>query len=267
MRLCTLGDLLLDVTVLLAGELNRGADTRAETRLGAGGQAANVAAWAASLGADVRFVGKRTTDEGSRIAAAELAGHGVEVAGPVAEGRTGVVLCLVGPDGDRTMASDRGVAPELRPDELERAWFSDRDYLHLSGYILLREPGASAAAEAVEAVRATGGRLSVDLASWAAIRDYGPKLLLALLRELEPDVVFATEREHEALGGDLSTTWVLKRGAGGFAVSGQEWPAVPAKAIDATGAGDALAAGFLVGGPKLAADAAARCVSKVGAMP
>ena len=47
MRLCTLGDLLLDVTVRLAGPLNPGADARAATRLGAGGQAANVAAWAA----------------------------------------------------------------------------------------------------------------------------------------------------------------------------------------------------------------------------
>jgi ribokinase len=263
MRLCTLGDLLLDVTVRLADELNPGADARAETRLGAGGQAANVAAWAASLGADVRFVGKRASDEAGRIAAAELAGHGVDVAGPVVEGRTGVVVALVSQDGDRTMVSDRGVAPELLAEELDAAWFQDCEHLHLSGYILLREPGASAAAAAVSAV----GRLSVDLASWASIRDYGPERLLALLRELEPDVVFATEREREILGGDLPATWVVKRGPGGFVVSGQEWPAVAAVAIDATGAGDALAAGFLVGGPELAAETAARCVAKVGAMP
>jgi sugar/nucleoside kinase (ribokinase family) len=37
--------------------------------------------------------------------------------------------------------------------------------------------------------------------------------------------------------------------------------------VDTTGAGDALAAGFLVGGPELALDAAARCVGQVGAMP
>lgn len=267
MRLCTLGDLLLDVTVRLAGELNPGADARAETRLGAGGQAANVAAWAGSLGADVRFVGKRAADEAGRIAAAELAGHGVDVAGPVVEGRTGVVVALVGPDGDRTMASDRGVAPELAAEELEPGWFEDREHLHLSGYILLREPGASAAAAAAAAVHAAGGRLSVDLASWAAIRDYGPDRLLALLRELEPDVVFATEREREILGGDLPATWVLKRGPGGFVVLGREWPAAATEAVDATGAGDALAAGYLVRGPELAAETAARCVAKVGAMP
>jgi sugar/nucleoside kinase (ribokinase family) len=37
--------------------------------------------------------------------------------------------------------------------------------------------------------------------------------------------------------------------------------------VDATGAGDALAAGFLVGGPELALRTAARCVAKLGAMP
>src|SRR5918999_4589658 len=267
MRLCALGDLLLDVTVRLGGLLHSGADTTAETRLGAGGQAANVAAWAASLGADARFVGKRADDEAGRIAAAELEAHGVEVVGPVGAGRTGVVLALVGPDGDRTMASDRGVAPELRPEELDTAWFEEREHLHLSGYILLREPGASAAVAAASAVRSSGGRLSVDLASWAAIHDYGPDRLLALLRSLAPNVVFATEPERATLGGELEATWVLKHGPEGFAVAGDAWPAAPAAAIDATGAGDALAAGFLIGGPELAAETAARCVGKIGAMP
>ena len=37
--------------------------------------------------------------------------------------------------------------------------------------------------------------------------------------------------------------------------------------VDPTGAGDALAAGFLVGGIELGLEAAGRCVSKAGAMP
>jgi sugar/nucleoside kinase (ribokinase family) len=44
-------------------------------------------------------------------------------------------------------------------------------------------------------------------------------------------------------------------------------PAVPVEVVDATGAGDALAAGFLVGGPQLGLEAAARCCAKLGAMP
>ena len=138
----TLGDLLLDVIVRLAGPLVPGADQVAETRVGAGGQAANVAAWAAELGAEARFVGKRGADAAGELAARELRGHGVEVAGP-AEGRNGVVVSFSSVE-DRTMASDRGAAPELTPDELDAAWF-DCDALHLSGYSLHREPMASAA--------------------------------------------------------------------------------------------------------------------------
>jgi ribokinase len=46
-----------------------------------------------------------------------------------------------------------------------------------------------------------------------------------------------------------------------------ELPARTGRVVDATGAGDALAAGFLVGGPELALEAAARCVAQLGAMP
>src|SRR5215207_3622292 len=120
MVVCTLGDLLLDVVVKLARPLAEGDDTRAETRVGGGGQAANVAAWAAALGADARFVGKRGADAAGEVVTRDLAGRGVEVVGPAA-GRNGVVVSIASA-GDRTMASDRGVAPELRADELEDAW-------------------------------------------------------------------------------------------------------------------------------------------------
>ncbi len=50
-------------------------------------------------------------------------------------------------------------------------------------------------------------------------------------------------------------------------MDGSDHPALEAEVVDTTGAGDALAAGFLVGGPELAAQAAARCVSQLGAMP
>jgi sugar/nucleoside kinase (ribokinase family) len=47
-----------------------------------------------------------------------------------------------------------------------------------------------------------------------------------------------------------------------------EWEAPPVeRVVDSTGAGDALAAGWIVGGPDLALEAATRCVARVGAMP
>jgi sugar/nucleoside kinase (ribokinase family) len=165
------------------------------------------------------------------------------------------------------MLSDRGVAPELRPEELEMAWFRSAERLHLSGYALLRNPIAEAAAKAAGAVSALGGRVSVDLATASGIRAFGPDDLWRRLELLEPDVVFANEAELEALGEPSGGTLVLKRGAQGFEVDGEPYPAAPAEVVDTTGAGDALAAGFLVGGPELAAEAAARCVAKLGAMP
>ncbi len=267
MRLVCLGDLLLDVIVRLEQPLAAGmrADASAVTHTGPGGQAANVAAWAVALGAEARFVGKRGDDDAGRLVASGLAARGVAVVGPVVAGRNGVVVSLVSPDGDRTMASDRGVAPELRADELEPTWFEDCDHLHLSGYSLLRSPIDDAALRAA----ALAPRLSVDLSSWSVIEAFGAARFRQRLEELRPAVVFANEDEERLLGGPLAgVTWVLKRGAAGIVVDGVAHAAHPAEAVlDSTGAGDALAAGFLVGGPELGLDAAARCVARLGSLP
>ena len=92
MVVCALGDLLLDVVVRLDTELNLGADASARTRTGAGGQAANVAAWASELGAEGRLVAKRAGDAAGRLVADELRGHGVEVLGPEVDGTNGIVV-------------------------------------------------------------------------------------------------------------------------------------------------------------------------------
>jgi ribokinase len=269
MRICTLGDLLLDVIVRQEEQPATPAfERRAQTLVGAGGQAANVAAWAAALGADARFVGKRGADPGGEIAAREVEGRGVEVVGPVADGANGVVVSLVGADGARTMISDRGVAPELRAEELDVGWFRGCDWLHIAGYCLFRGPIDEAAAKAAGAVRALGGRLSVDLSSASAIEAFGPDRLLDRLMLLRPDVVFANEDEQRALGAAVpGAVTVLKRGADGIVVGDDAFPAHPADVVDSTGAGDALAAGFLVGGPGPALETAARCVAQLGAMP
>jgi sugar/nucleoside kinase (ribokinase family) len=276
-RICTLGDLLLDVIVRLDQPLAGGADAPAATRAGAGGQAANVAAWAADLGAECRFIGKRADDMAGRLAAEELAERGVDVVGPVVAGRNGVVVSLVELDGERTMATDRGVAPDLPPEELEETWLDGCSHLHLSGYSLLRSPIDEAAARAVKVVRVHRASVSVDLSSWSAIRDFGARRLRRRLEALAPDVLFANERERETLGGELpAETRVLKRGAAGCLIVGGderlELAAVPAEVVDSTGAGDALAAGFLLGGSleeagRRGLEAAARCLSKLGAMP
>jgi len=270
--LCALGDLMLDLIVRVERPLARGDDTPAVTRAGAGGQAANVAAWAAALGARTRLIAKWGSDTPGRLVAAEVGARRVEVLGPMAPGRNGVAVSIVEENGERSMLSDRGVGADLRVEDLEPGWFAGCDALYVSGYSLLVDAMADAAAFAAGRVREEGGVVSVDLSTWTSIRDFGPGRFLEQVESLRPDVVFANERELEELGAEpAAATIVLKRGpAGTVVVSGgrrEEHEALVCDVVDTTGAGDALAAGFLVGGIELGLEAAARCVSKLGAMP
>ncbi len=269
MTVCSLGDLVLDVIVRLEQQLATGADARSRIVLRAGGQGANVAAWIAALGGRSRFIGKRGEDDAGVLAAARLRELGVELVGPVADDGNGIIVSLVDPSGERTMCSDRGIATDLHPEDVEDAWFEGCTHLHVSGYSLMREPVGAAALEAIAAARAHGARVSVDLSSWSDIRDFGAARFRALLDELAPDVVFANEDEDSTIGGPIAgTTWILKRGVRGASFAGEERAAAHAgTVVDTTGAGDALAAGWIVGGPDLALAAAARCVQHAGSMP
>jgi ribokinase len=268
---CTLGDLVLDVIVQPRAPMVIGDDVPAATRVGAGGQAANVAAWAAALGGRARFVGRRGDDAPGRLVEAELAAHGVELAGP-ASGRTGIIVSIVGDDRDRSMASDRGSATQLSADELVPEWFTACDWLHVSGYMLDAELGAATAATASLLAHAARGKVSLDIASRTVVEGVGADVFQARAAALRPEVIFGTEPEHAALDGfPTNVVRVIKRGADGCRITGDgqelELAAIPVTAVEATGAGDAFAAGYLMGGPRLAVAAGARCVSKTGAMP
>jgi len=147
------------------------------------------------------------------------------------------------------MATQRGASAGLRPRDLRKPWFRDVNLIHVPAYSLFVEPLAAAARLAIELVRHDGGLLSIDLSSVAGLKDYGPARFAADLARLKPDVLFGTAAESETLGvpmAELATVPVIKLGAGGCRVAGQSVPAPHVREVDASGAGDALAAAFCV---------------------
>jgi ribokinase len=261
--ICVLGDAHLDVIVSLARPVAEETDTPATTSVGAGGQAANVAAWVTALGGQVRLIAARAADPAGRMVADELASRGVGLVGPLIEGRTGVVVSLSEGGASRSMLTDRGVGPQLAAGALREEWFDGCTRLHLPAYSLLREPVQGAALAAARRLPL----LSVDLSSTSALRDYGVDGFRALLIRLRPEIVFGTEAEADLVGEVPGSEMVVKLGPRGVRAGGVTHTATPARAVDATGAGDAFAAGYLLGGVSLGLDAAARAVARMGAMP
>ena len=268
--ICVLGDAHLDVVVSLTGPFAADTDTSARTSLGLGGQAANVAAWVVALGGRSRLIAATATDLAAGLVASELRGRGIELVGPVVEGRTGVIVALSDGGSQRSMLTDRGVGPLLTADAIEPGWLADCSWLHLPAYSLTSEPVRGAALAAAQAARgqsAAAAQVSVDLSSVAAISEYGVTRFRELLDELRPDVVFGNQAEIDLVGELRGPVVITKLGADGVLIEGRRYPAVPTTPADATGAGDAFAAGYLVGGVALGLRAAARAVARIGAMP
>jgi len=277
-----LGDIMLDVIVDAPGGLVPDDDTPAHITFAAGGQAANVAGWVDEYGGHARLFGPRAEAGPGRFVDEALEAAGIEVHGPVT-GRAGTVLSVVSA-GARSLASDPGSSSWLEQ-VAPGPWLDDADWLFVSGYALFRAPRPQVLVDVAAAARARGAQVAVDLSSAALINAYGPRRFRALWEALRPAVVLANEQEWAAtntpvpgdggrasgFGAGGATVLVLKQGADGcsFVIDGvtDHRPALPATVHDVTGAGDALAAGFMLGGPDLAMQAAARCVSQVGAQP
>jgi sugar/nucleoside kinase (ribokinase family) len=263
---------MLDVIVELEKPLSSDDDTPATISFTAGGQAANVATWVVALGGEARVFGPRADTDSGQLVEAALARRGVEVWG-TSTGRTGSVVSLVS-SGARSMASDPGDLSWL--DELRSgAWLDGADWLFVSGYALLRTRDPQRLVETAAVARAHGTRIAVDLSSAAMVADYGADAFSSLCRSLRPSVVFATDAEWatspHGFGAGGTSVLVVKHGADGasFVIDGvpDDRDILAGPVLDVTGAGDALAAGFLVGGVDLAMEAAARCVALRGAQP
>jgi len=270
---CVAGDVMLDVLVSTAGPLKADDDTPAAITLSAGGQAANVAGWVRALGGGARLYGPRTSDAVGQVIDGQLTARGIDLYAAPHDAHCGAVVSLV-TEGTRTMASDPGDLGWINDGLADTVWLAGADWLHLSGYLLLRAPDPDVIVRTARAARHAEVRVAVDLASAAMIETYGAQGFWALVEQLEPSVVFGNEGEWDVVGRlpeSLATDAVIKRGPRGsmFVIGGVQtsWEVVAGPVVDVTGAGDALAAGYFVGGPEMAMAAAARCISQSGAQP
>ena len=252
--LCTIGDLIEDVVVWLNSELNIGSDTDSVIVRTRGGSAANVAMFAALNGTPSRFIGQVGNDNLGEQLRTSLRGSGVDVC-TVAQGRTGSIVVLVQPNGERTFLTDRGVASDLSV--FDASHLAGVSIVHVPTYSLALDPLATTAVQYIRAARAAGALISVDASSTAVLRDYGIDRYSELITSITPDVFLCNNDEAALLNIDSAhpmsgaAITVIKRGAlpvtavtATGAVTEIATPPV-ANIVDTTGAGDAFAAGFL----------------------
>jgi len=252
--LCTIGDLVEDVVVWLNTELNFGSDTESVVRRTRGGSAANVTMFAALTGTPSRFIGQVGHDRLGSHLCEVLRDSGVDVQ-VIADGRTGSIVVLVQPNGQRSFLTDRGVASHLA--HFDATLMNDVSILHVPTYSLTDEPLAATCVQYINSARTTGALISLDASSSSVLKQYGIDRYRTLIETLKPDVFLCNEDEAAELGVHAeqpmngAALTVIKQGPlpviavqhDGVTVEVAVAPV--AHIVDTTGAGDAFAAGFL----------------------
>ena len=218
-------------------------------QLVAGGSAANTITGTAIFGMESGFIGKVGDDDLGHLFKSDQEQYGIRstlLKGRNSSGRA--MVFITAPNAERTFAVYLGAALELVPEDLKPEYFEGYDYFHIEGYLVQNQ---ATIRRAVELAKAAGCIISIDMASYNVVESNDAFL---------HDIVFANETEakaftkmepREALDeiARHCKIAVVKVGKDGSMVkSGEEyhfieaWPASP---VDATGAGDTYAAGFL----------------------
>ena len=259
-RVLVVGDVMTDLIVMPDGPLVRGSDRRATIRPRHGGSAANQAVWLAHLGTDVRFAARM----GAADIAAESAyfrakgGEAFFAADP--ELPSGILICIVDPDGERSFLSDRGANLNLCPADLPKSLLNGVDVLLISGYSFFAPRPRAAVMGLLAEAKQRGIATFVDPASVGFLREVGPEEFLSWTAGV--GTILANLDEALELSGAIDLTGqmkvlgrtfdrvVIKRGTQGAAVGTRDGvlyslPAPAVFVIDTTGAGDAFAAGFI----------------------
>ena len=289
-RIVVVGDVVNDIVVVPRGEIRPDTDTASTIRLRPGGSAANTAAWLGSLGAPVDFVGCVGLDD---LAEHEkvFAEAGVVAHLQLGSGLpTGTIVILI--DGERrTMLTERGANSTLSSSSVTDELLAPAGVLHISGYSVLDGFGIPGARDLITRATTAGVAVSVTPGSAGYLEDFGAESFLEAIEgttvvfpNLAEGRLLSGQEEPNRIGAALLERFevvVLTMGAQGLIVfEGSKVTPVEAPKIqhilDPTGAGDALAAGFLqhwaidrdaVPAAEAGAYVAARAIMVIGGRP
>ncbi len=222
----------------------------------AGGSAANTITATAVLGMPSTFIGKVGNDELGSLFKSDLERNGIKSTlfkGKAASGRA--MVFIAGPNSERTFAVYLGASIEMGPKDLSIEQFQGHDYFHIEGYLVQNQ---DLVRKAVELAKQAGLIISIDMASYNVVESNYAFLLEIVSNYV--DIVFANETEAQSFTkmeprkaldeiAKICDIAVVKIGKDGSMLKqGDEYhyiEAWPADTIDATGAGDTYAAGFL----------------------
>ena len=191
----------------------------------AGGSAANTITCTAIFGMPSGFIGKIGNDELGLLFKSDQEQYGVQTRLLTSEHSSGRSMVFVsGGNAERTFAVYLGAALDLVPEDLQPEWFEGYDYFHIEGYLVQNQ---DLVRRAVEYAHRAGCIISLDMASYNVVESN-----LAFLHDI-------VEKWTAIVKVGKDGSWV-KRGDEVHFI--EPWPAAT---VDATGAGDTYAAGFL----------------------
>lgn len=257
----------------------------------AGGSVANTLAGLGNLGLKTAFIGRVHDDALGRYYAAAMVEGGTDFVNPPVVGGelpTSRSMIFVSKDGERSMNTYLGISSELGPRDVSDAVAGDTDYLFLEGYLYDKPKGKEAFERAAKLCQKAGGRAGIALSDPFCV-DRHRDDFRRLVRDL--DYVIGNEHEWASLyQSDLDTALdqaaqdcglvvCTRSGDEVIVLRGTERALVPVQRVvpvDATGAGDLFAAGFLYGlamgqalevAGRMGCAAAAEVISHYGARP